>query len=144
MAMNFRSSSGDEPEINLIPFIDVLLVILIFLMLTTTYSKLTELKIRLPQAEAERPADPPQPLIVGVSADGRVSVDGRPVADPGVAGIAAALEPLRRGSNGQDRVVIVSADALASHQSVVTVMDAARRAGIAQLSFATQRPAEAP
>jgi biopolymer transport protein ExbD len=139
--MNFRRHDPDEPEINLIPFIDVLLVILIFLMLTTTYSKFTELQVTLPTAEAEKPRDRPAEIVVAISSDGRfavnrVAVDGRSVEQ-----LAAALTA---ASNGlKEPVVIISADAAAAHQSVVNVMDAARRVGLARLTFATQRSADA-
>jgi biopolymer transport protein ExbD len=136
MAMNFRPRRSDEPEINLIPFIDVLLVILIFLMLSTTFSKFTELKINLPTADAERARDYPKEIIVGVSADGRYTVAGQAVAGRDVAALGAALALAAEGQ--RERLVIVSADASAAHQSVINVMDAARRVGLTQLSFATQ------
>ncbi len=69
--MNFRPRAKEEPEINLIPFIDVLLVILIFLMLTTTYSKFTELQLTLPVADAEQQRDHPKEVVVAVAADGQ-------------------------------------------------------------------------
>ena len=73
--MNFRKPRPEEPEINLIPFIDVLLVILIFLMLSTTYSKFTELQVALPVADAEQARDRPHEIIVAVAADGRYAVN---------------------------------------------------------------------
>ena len=147
MALNFRRSRRhEEPEINLIPFIDVLLVVLIFLMLSTTYSKFTELQVTLPVANAAPGRDRPNEVIVAVAADGRFAVnrrlvDGRSVerlttelaAAAGVAGVAGrAGEP----------VVIVSADASTPHQAVITVMDAARRAGLTRLIFASQTAAD--
>lgn len=139
MALNFRKPRPEEPEINLIPFIDVLLVILIFLMLSTTYSKFTELQISLPVADADKARDRPGEIIVSVAADGRYSVNRKPVDGRSVEGLAAELTAAAAGSN--DAVVIVSADATAAHQSVINVMDAARRAGLARLAFATQAPA---
>jgi len=134
--MNFRDRQREEPEINLIPFIDVLLVILIFVMLTTTYAKFTEIKINLPVANAQLTQARPKELVVVVSADGRYVVDSRQVEGRSVELLAAALHA---GSQGkQDVVVVVSADASATHQSVINVMDAARRAGLSQLTFATQ------
>lgn len=137
--MNFRKHRHDEVEINLIPFIDVLLVILIFLMLTTTYSKFTELQITLPVADAERARDHPREVIVSVAADGRYAVNRKPVDGRSVEVLTAELSAAAAGA--QDSMVIVSADATAAHQSVVNVMDAARRAGLAKLTFATQTPA---
>ncbi len=134
--MNFRNGSRDEPEINLIAFIDILLVVLIFLMLTTTYSKFTELQVTLPVAQAEQTPDRPKEVIVSIAQDGRYSVNRRPVESPTVEQLVRAL---RDASQGQDNVVIViSADAAATHQAVVNVMDAARRTGLNQITFATQ------
>lgn len=134
--MNFRHRRDEEPEINLIAFIDVLLVVLIFLMLSTTYSKFTELKINLPVADSERARDYPKEIIVGVSGDGRYTVNRQPLPGRDLASLTAALSSAASGD--LQRVIIVSADASAAHQSVINVMDAARRAGLQQLTFATQ------
>ena len=135
--MNFRRGrSREEPEINLIPFIDVLLVVLIFLMLSTTYSKFTELQVNLPTAEAEKLRERPGEIIVAVSGDGRYAVNRSAIAGRSVDALSKALSAAAQGQ--KDPVVIVSADATAAHQSVVNVMDAARRAGLARLTFATQ------
>jgi len=136
MGVDFRKPKPDEPEINLIPFIDVLLVILIFLMLSTTYSKFTELQITLPTADADTLRDRPHEIVVAVSADGRYVVNKKPVDGRNVETLTAELAAAAGGSS--DMVVIVSADATTPHQSVVNVMDAARRAGLARLAFATQ------
>src|SRR3982751_1063687 len=132
MALNFRGQRPEEPEINLIPFIDVLLVILIFLMLSTTYSKFTELQVSLPVADADKARDRPGEIIVSVAADGRYAVNRKPVDGRNVESLTAELTAAAAGSN--DAIVIVSADATAAHQSVVNVMDAARRAGLARLA----------
>ncbi len=139
--MNFRPRHRDEPEINLIAFIDVLLVVLIFLMLSTTYSKFTELQLTLPVADADQQRDRPKEIIVGVSADGRYSVNKQGVDDRSVSSVAAALTGA--ATAGRDSVVIISADANSPHQSVVTVMEAARHAGMSQITFATQSSASA-
>ena len=134
--MNFRPRSRDEPEINLIPFIDVLLVVLIFLMLSSTYSKFTEFQLRLPVASADAARERPHEVIVAVSSDGRYAVNKEIVNGGGVEPLAAALRAA--STAGPDSVLIISADAAASHQSVVLVMEAARRAGLSHLTFATQ------
>jgi biopolymer transport protein ExbD len=139
--MNFRPRQNDEPEINLIPFIDVLLVILIFLMLSTTYSKFTELQLKLPVADAEAQRDYPKEVIVTVTRDGRYSVKGVPVAGRSVEAVAQSLSDA--ASAGKDSVVIITADGAAPHQSVITVMEAARRSGLNQITFATQSSAQA-
>nr|WP_198085675.1 biopolymer transporter ExbD [Variovorax sp. E3] len=139
--MQFRHGARDEPEINLIPFIDVLLVILIFLMLSTTYSKFTEMQLRLPTADVDAQRDYPKEVIVAVSADGRYSINKTPVADRNVEAVTAALAAAATG--GKDSVVIISADATSPHQAVITVMEAARRAGLMQITFAAQSTAQA-
>jgi biopolymer transport protein ExbD len=140
--MNFRPRAKDEPEINLIPFIDVLLVILIFLMLTTTYSKFTELQLTLPVADADQQRDHPKEVIVAVAADGRYAVNKAGVEGKSVDAVARALREAA-SAVGKDSVVIISADANSPHQSVVTVMEAARRVGLTQITFATQSSAGA-
>lgn len=139
--MNFHSRQRDEPEINLIPFIDVLLVILIFLMLTTTYSKFTELQLTLPVADAEQQRDHPKEVIVSVAADGRYAVNKTGIEGKSVDALAPVLREAAK--TGPDSVVIISADATAPHQAVVTVMEAARRVGLTQITFATQSSAGA-
>jgi len=140
--MKFGRRRLEEPEINLIPFIDVLLVVLIFLMLSTTYSRFTELQINLPAADAERLQERPAEIIVAVAADGRYAINRRPVDGRSVEALTAALAQAAGGR--ADTVVIVSADALAAHQTVVNVLDAARRAGLSRLTFAAQTAGTAP
>jgi len=134
--MNFRRHRPEEPEINLIPFIDVLLVILIFLMLSTTYSRFTELQVNLPTANANKLPERPGEIIVAVSGDGRYSVRGELVEGRSVEQLTAVLSAAAAGN--REAMVIVSADALAAHQSVMNVLDAARRAGLVRLTFAAQ------
>ena len=137
--MNFKHRRPEEPEINLIPFIDVLLVILIFLMLSTTYSKYSELQITLPVADAERLKERPGEILVSVTAEGRYLINHKPVEGRSVELLAAELRAAAGASGAGDQsVVIVSADALAAHQAVINVMDAARRAALPRLTFATQ------
>ncbi|UDM49863.1 biopolymer transporter ExbD [Cupriavidus sp. MP-37] len=136
--MHFRSRQRrEEPEINLIPLIDVLLVILIFLMITTTYSRFTELQIQLPTADAERARQQPQEIVVSVSARGVYSVNKQVMEQKDVTSLADQLRTVA-GAGGQAPVVIVNADAQATHQAVVNVMEAARLAGLSRLTFATQ------
>jgi biopolymer transport protein ExbD len=134
--MKFSRRRAEDPEINLIPFIDVLLVVIIFLMLTTTYSRFTELQITLPTANADKLRDRPAEIIVSVAADGRYAVDGKPLDGRGVEQLAAAMASAAAGR--ADAVVIVSADAMAVQQSVINVLDAARRVGLSHLTFASQ------
>ncbi len=134
--MKFSRRRMEEPEINLIPFIDVLLVVLIFLMLSTTYSRFTELQVNLPAAEADKLRERPGEVIVAVSADGRYAVNRKGVDGRSVDVLTAELAAAAGGR--ADSVVIVSADAMSAHQSVVNVLDAARRAGLSRVTFAAQ------
>lgn len=137
--MNFQKGRlREEPEINLIPMIDVLLVILIFLMITTTYSKFAGLEINLPTADAQAQNDQPNEINVTITALGELTVNKIPVPDAGVETIAAALRAAA-GDVRQDPVVVINADAKATHQSVVDVMQAAQRSGLPHISFATQQ-----
>ena len=134
--MKFSRRRPEEPEINWIPFIDVLLVVLIFLMLSTTYSRFTELQVNLPSADAEPSMARPGEIIVAVSNDGRYSINRQAVDGRSVERLTAELISAAAGK--PDTVVIISADALAAHQAVVNVLDAARRAGLSRLTFAAQ------
>jgi biopolymer transport protein ExbD len=138
--MKFRTNlPGEEPELNLIAFIDILLVVLIFLMVTTTYSRFTELQVNLPTADSEKLQQRPKEIVVSVANDGRYALDRQVLEGRDVESLAAAL---RAASGGNaDAMVIVSADAMAVHQSVINVLDAARRAGLARITFAAQNPA---
>ena len=138
--MDFRRGiRRDEPEINFIPLIDVLLVILIFLMVTTTYSRFTELQVNLPTAGAELAAGRPAEIIVAVSADARYLIDNKPLAFGSAASFGQALQQAAAGR--PDTTLVINADAGASHQSVVNVLEAARLAGLAKVTFAAQTPA---
>lgn len=138
--MNFhRGYHREEPEINLIPMIDVLLVILIFLMITTTYSKLSGLEINLPTADAPPTQEQPSEINVVVTAGGDVLVNKTAVGSHDVAQISTALKRLVPANAAQEPVVIINADAKTTHQSVVDVMQAAQQAGLSHISFATQQ-----
>lgn len=135
--MNFqRGRTREEPEINLVPMIDVMLVILIFLMITTTYSKYTELQINLPTADAEKQLERPGEVSVVVNAQGQYVINKAPVAFASVEQLAGELR--KAGAGLREPVVIISADASATHQSVVRVMEASRVAGLSQITFTTQ------
>lgn len=138
--MNFRRTPSDEPEINLIPFIDVLLVVLIFLMLSTTYSKFTELKITLPTANADTQQDYPKEVLVSVSSDGNYSVNRKGLPQSTLEALQLAISEASGGN--KEAVVIVNADAAARHQAVITVLDAARQSGLPKVTFASK--AEVP
>jgi biopolymer transport protein ExbD len=139
--MNFRKGKGrEDPDINLIPFIDVLLVILIFLMVTTTYSKFTALQITLPTADAEKAVEQPQEINVGVDAQGHYAVDNAKTAARDAAALAEELKNAANagGQSKKNPVIIINADATAAHQSVINVLEAARIAGFDRVTFAAQ------
>ncbi len=135
--MNFqRGRAHEELEINLVPLIDVLLVIIIFLIVSATFARTSELQINLPTAEAASPADKPLVITVEVDAGGRYMVNGNEVAGGDVAQIASALT--KAAGDGKEPTIVISADAKATHQSVVNVMEASRQANYTHITFATQ------
>jgi biopolymer transport protein ExbD len=138
--MDFRKGKGrEDPEINLIPFIDVLLVILIFLMISTTYSKFTSLQITLPVADAEKAMERPSEINVVVDAQGHYEINGARVSFHDVEGLAQDLKSAAGNAEmKKEPVVIINADAMAAHQTVINVMEAARQAGLSKLTFAAQ------
>jgi len=137
--MNLRGSrSRDDPEINFIPLIDVLLVILIFLMVTTTYQRVAELQITLPEADADQMKQRPKEINVGVDAQGRYVIDRTVLNFTTVAALTDVLKTA--AGDAKETVVVVNADANATHQSVIHVMEAARAAGLIHITFATQSP----
>ncbi|MBK5103862.1 MAG: biopolymer transporter ExbD [Burkholderiales bacterium] len=135
--MNFQRFHAREPlEMNLIPLIDVLLVILIFLMITTTYSKFAELQINLPTADAQKQLERPNEINITVSSTGQYTINRKPVVFREVTGLSDEMR--RAAGELKDPVVVINADANATHQSVIHVMEAARLAGYGHISFATQ------
>jgi biopolymer transport protein ExbD len=139
--MNFRKGkSREDPEINLIPFIDVLLVILIFLMVTTTYSKFTALQITLPTADAEKAMERPFELNIGVDAQGHYAINNTQTGARDPAALADEMKTAvsNSGNVSKEPVVIINADAMATHQSVINVLEAARLAGFDKVTFAAQ------
>jgi biopolymer transport protein ExbD len=135
--VNFQRGKQKEPlEINLVPMIDVMLVILIFLMITTTYSKYTELQINLPAAQAERQPERPNEITVLVNAQGQYVVNRTPVPFRTIEQLADELR--RAAAAAKQPIVVISADAAATHQSVIRVMEASRLAGLSQITFTTQ------
>ncbi len=135
--MNFqRGRQKEDPEINLVPMIDVLLVILIFLMITTTYSRFSELEISLPQASSDKPADHPNVINITVNASGNYTVNQTPVGNSSMERLSKELRVA--AGDRPNPVIIINADADATHQSVITVMEAARLAGYNQITFTTE------
>ncbi len=142
--MNFqRGWRRDEPEINLIPLIDLLLVIIIFLVITTTYARFAELEINLPEAQGESAKEDPAQINVDVDALGNYRLNGVAVAFRGVEHLRQDI--VKAAGGRADPIIVISADARATHQAVIHVMDAARRAGFNRVTFVTQtQPDPAP
>ena len=138
--MNFqRGKQNDEPEINLVPMIDVLLVTLIFLVVTTTYSKFAELEISLPQAsteEVDKNIEKPNSIDITVSAMGDYTINREPIKSSSIESLRDALQAAAK--NASDPFIIINADAKATHQSVITIMEAARLAGYNKITFTTE------
>lgn len=136
--MNFqRGKKHEDLEMNLVPLIDVLLVIIIFLVVNATFSRMSELQINLPTAEASPVEQKPVIVNVGIDATGHYVVEKTAVAGSDVSLLAAALQKAVGG--GKEPTIIINADAKTSHQSVINVMEAARQAGYTHITFATQQ-----
>ncbi len=136
--MKFKKNHSPEPDINLIPFIDVLLVVVIFLMLTTTWSKFNELNLSLPNATSAQTANMAQTWIVSVNAQGHYAVNGQRLEGRQAQDLFDALAAMDKA----EATLLIKADASASHQSVVNVLEAARMNGIVKITFATQNSAQ--
>ena len=136
--MNFqRGRTREEPEINLIPMIDVLLVILIFMMVTTTYAEFSELQINLPQASGEQSTSPNNQINVSVDATEHYAINNAVTAYTDVNALAQALNKV--AGEQKDPTIIINADAKAPHQSVINIMEAARIAGYSRITFTTSQ-----
>ena len=136
--MKFSRRAPEAPEINLIPFIDILLVVLIFLVLTTSYQRVTHLDITLPTAQRPSDAKAPERIQVGLDAKGKLSLNGRVFDGVTLVQLRDQLTQLAKGQD--DAVVVIHADAQVAHQRVVDVMTAARMAGLVKIVFAARTP----
>ena len=135
--MNFqRGKKHEDLEMNLVPLIDVLLVIIIFLVVSATFARMSELQINLPTAQANAPEQKPLVVDVGIDATGHYVVGKSPLADGSVSAIGAALQ--KAAGDGKEPTIIINADAKTTHQSVINVMEAARQVGYTHITFATQ------
>jgi len=136
----FRSTDDDEPELNLIPLIDVLLMTLIFLLVTTSFSKEAHLNVRLPEAAADVKENRPS-LRVTIDAKGQYFIDNQQLLNNSPETLRMAMG--RAAAQMKDPLIVIHADAKTPHEAVVRVMDSARRLGLTHLTFATQQPADA-
>lgn len=131
-----RKSRLEDPEINFIPLIDVLLVIIIFLIVSTTFSKFSELKINLPTADANPVEEKLLPINVTVTKDGQYAINEEILSQNSIDSIEKRL--IQIAGNTKDLPVIINADAETPHQSVVNIMEASRRAGLTKITFSTK------
>ncbi len=133
--MNLRPRRQDEPEINLTPLIDVVFLMLIFFMVSTTFMRQADLELTLPEASKEPGEQATDFIELAINADGEYFVNGEPLINTQLDTVRRALEQAREES--PDAPLVIRADALSTHQSVVTAMDAASQANISRLSIAT-------
>ena len=135
--MNFRTSRREELDLNITPLIDIVFLLLIFFMVSTTFQKESELRVQLPQAEQEPTPQPTEPLQIVISAEGQYAVGGRTLSDNS---LPTLLRSLRQSvGDRRDIPLVVRADARTPHQAVVRAMDAAAQLGLTRLSIATAR-----
>ena len=135
--MNFqKGKKGDDLEINFIPLIDVLLVIIIFLVVSTTFARFSQLKINLPTAEANVSENNPEYINVTMSKEGEYAINEKPITAKTVSDLTIKLREVT--VNKVDYPLVINADALASHQSVINVMEASRKAGLTKITFSTK------
>jgi biopolymer transport protein ExbD len=138
--MNFRQpQEDDEPEINLIPLIDVLLMTMIFLIVTTSFSKESRLQVQLPEAAAQAQPDRPS-LRITIDPRGQYYINNQQLLNNSAETLRGVVA--REVGADKDRLIVIHADAKSPHESVVRVMDVARRLGLTQITFATQQPAD--
>ena len=135
--MNFRKKvREDDLEINFIPLIDVLLVIIIFLVVSTTFTKFSELKINLPTAEANQVDKKVERINIAISENGDYSINEVSIVSPNINNISMSLREASK--NIKDPVIVINADSNSPHQSVINVMEAARISGLSKITFSTK------
>ena len=131
-----RRSRSDDIELNFIPLIDVLLVIIIFLMVTTTFAKLSEIKINLPVAEENTTKEKAVPINIMITEDGRYLINEKLVESVAIEDMANTLREIAQGK--KDTPIIIGADANARHQSIINMMEASRKAELSKIAFTTK------
>ena len=134
--MNFRPRGEDDVDVNLTPLIDVVFLLLIFFMVSTTFIRESEIELTLPEASAEARNEEPETIDIAIDRNGRYFVNGKALINTQVATIRQALTDARP-ADGKP-VIVISADAAASHQAVISAMDAARQAGLNRITFPTK------
>lgn len=138
--MKFQRRITEELSINLTPLIDVVFLLLIFFMVSTTFTRETRLAVNLPEADGEAVQESAEQIEISVSQNGSYAIDGRPLVNAELGTLMSALEEVTQGN--RDVALILIADAAATHQAVVTAMDAIGQSGFSRLSIATRQPAD--
>jgi biopolymer transport protein ExbD len=139
--LKFKRAQREELAINMTPLIDVVFLLLIFFMVTTTFSRETRLLVNLPEANAETAEASPSQIEILVARDGSYSINGRALVNSRLETLVQGLEIESAGDHSLP--ILLIADAEATHQSVVTAMDGIGQSGFTRLNIATQRPQEA-
>ncbi|MGD8559919.1 MAG: biopolymer transporter ExbD [Gammaproteobacteria bacterium] len=135
--MNLQQQRKDDLDVNITPLIDIVFLLLIFFMVSTTFERESEIDVTLPEAAIDAPQEQNEVIEITISSDGVFFINGKRVINKQVSTIKQAL--LKVANGREDPPIIISADANATHQSVVAVMDAARQLGFVHLSFATSQ-----
>lgn len=132
--MRFNTQEIEELDLNMTPLIDVVFLLLIFFMVSTTFQKETELKLQLPQASEQAPSDETLSIELVINAGGDYFINGRELSDNRMVTVRKAINTLARGN--KNAPLVIRADAMAPHQSVITAMDAAGQLGMVRFSLA--------
>lgn len=138
--MNFRSAQREELDVNLTPLIDVVFLLLIFFMVSTTFQKESELRVQLPESTARTIEQSSDTIEIVINPLGEYFVSGQELVNNKMSTLRSAMMEMTRGR--EDTVVIIRADARAPHQSVVTAMDVAAQLGLLKLSIATSQTSD--
>ena len=133
--MNFRPHDRDEPELNLIPLIDVLIILLIFLVMTTTFANSKGLEIRLPETGASATLAPETPLTIAIDQEGRYLIENQPIRGNSTQDLIQALK-IAAGAK-QDPLILIAADRNSRHQALIATLEALGELGFQRISFAT-------
>jgi len=141
--VKFLKHKREAVDVNLTPLIDVVFLLLIFFMVSTTFTKETRLTLELPQADGEAPANLSDMIEITISVNGDYAVNGKTVINKEIKTLMHAITKVAQSADSTLRPMMITADAMAPHQAVVTAMDAAGQMGFVHLSITTKRPVEA-
>jgi biopolymer transport protein ExbD len=143
MGLRFKRTDSAPPELLLVPFIDIMLVMLIFMALSATFSRYAQLQVQLPQAHGQATAETPRTIWIQINAQGQVVLERQSLGKMSAGQLAGKLAPFK-GSQEDPPMVVIGADARTPHQSVVLVMEAARMAGLSKITFMSNQPVKQP